>query len=73
MGQMVDRRRNLAGQVVTRQIEAVQAEKRRSRRREIAGKLIVREKQKLQGCEIGEIRNGTGEAVSLEAQNAKLS
>ena len=73
MGQVVNRRRNLAGEVVVRQIETVEAEERRDSRRELAGKLVVREKEKFQGGEVRETWKFAGETVSLEAENSELS
>lgn len=73
MSQLVDGRRNLARQVVMRQIETVQPKKRWDGSGKLPGELIVRKKKQLQSSEVREIGNRTGEAVSLETQNSKLS
>lgn len=70
MSQTVDRSRNLTGQVIVREIEAVEPDERQQRSREATGKFIVGEEHKFQSCEVGEIRNGTGETVPLEAQHS---
>lgn len=47
MSQTVDRRRNLAGENIVRQIETVQAGERGNRHRELTGEAVVREVEKL--------------------------
>jgi len=73
VGQMGNRRRNLAGEVVVGQIEPVEAEERRGGARKLAGEGVARQKEEFEGGEVGEVGNGTGETVSFETENSELS
>ena len=72
VGQTVDRRRNLPGEVVVGQIEAVQSGEGRDRRRKLAGEVVVREVEELESGEVGEAGNVAVETVTFEAQDSEF-
>lgn len=55
MGEVVEGGRNLAGEAVVGEIEAVELGEGRQRRGEVAGEVVVGEEEELEGGEVGEV------------------
>lgn len=70
---MAERRRNLAGEVVVGQIEAVEMEERREGGRKLAGEVVLGEEEEFKGSEVGEVGNGAGETIPFETENSEVS